>query len=192
MNLTLQDIRDFGVKVDMSPYLSDLNKYLAEFQINTPKRISFFFSNILHEAGDFKYKEEIASGVDYEGRIDLGNTQKGDGKKFKGRTWMMVTGRYNYGELTNWCKKRVTGFADDFVKNPELLTTPRYIVLATFWFWDAKNLNKWSDEDKFREVCSIINTGKPDSITINGWADRELKRKKIEKWLTNLVLKADS
>jgi putative chitinase len=33
--------------------------------------------SLAHESGNFRYMEEIASGAAYEGRKDLGNTEKG-------------------------------------------------------------------------------------------------------------------
>src|SRR5690606_33406106 len=38
----------------------------------------------------------------YEGRADLGNTVKGDGKRFLGRGMVMITGRHNY---VDWSKR---------------------------------------------------------------------------------------
>jgi hypothetical protein len=39
---------------------------------------------------------EYATGDAYEGRADLGNTQTGDGRRFKGRGFVQLTGRSNY------------------------------------------------------------------------------------------------
>jgi putative chitinase len=79
-----------------SQYLPHLNRALGEGQINTCKRKSAFLAQIAHESAQLRYFEEIASGAAYEGRRDLGNTQPGDGRRFKGRGPIQLTGRANY------------------------------------------------------------------------------------------------
>ena len=69
---------------DINTYLGPLQKYTREYGINTPLRVAAFLAQLAHESGSFIYKEEIATGVAYEGRADLGNVIKGDGKRYKG------------------------------------------------------------------------------------------------------------
>jgi predicted chitinase len=66
-----------------------------------------------HESDRFRTMEEYASGAAYEGRADLGNTQSGDGRRFKGRGFVQITGRRNY---TDWAKR----LGIDLVGNPAL------------------------------------------------------------------------
>ena len=62
------------------------NVHLRNFGIlENSLRLIHFLAQLAHESGNFRYMEEIASGAAYEGRKDLGNTQAGDGKLFKGR-----------------------------------------------------------------------------------------------------------
>jgi len=48
-----------------------------QFSIETPLTMLNFLAQVGHESGGLFYTEELASGSAYEGRKDLGNTQKG-------------------------------------------------------------------------------------------------------------------
>ncbi len=115
-------------------YIEWLNYYLPIYNIDTPNKVSAFIAQVGHESGQLRYSEEIASGNAYEGRKDLGNTQIGDGKRYKGRGLIQITGRYNYTAISK-------DLGEDFIKYPELLSTPKFAVASACWFWDKKKLN---------------------------------------------------
>ena len=62
-----------------------LAETLAAYQIDTRLRIAHFLAQTCHESAGFRTTEEFASGQAYEGRLDLGNTEPGDGPRYKGR-----------------------------------------------------------------------------------------------------------
>lgn len=122
-------------------YLPHLNTFLPKYEINTPQRIGGFLAQTAEESINFSAVRELASGKEYEGRADLGNTSEGDGVKYKGRGLIQVTGKGNY----KWCSRDLFG-DDRLLTNPELLTTPQYAVQSACWFWKvAKPLNAICD-----------------------------------------------
>lgn len=134
---------------------------MQAYQIDTTLRENHFLAQIAHESGEFRYLKEIASGRAYEGRMDLGNNQQGDGIRFKGRGLIQITGRTNYAHLS-----RDLGM--DFLAQPVLLETPEYACLSAAWFWNSKNLNVWADKDDFLTITKRINGG------TNGLEDRQM------------------
>jgi predicted chitinase len=83
----------------LMPYL---NVAMAIYGINTGIRESHFIAQVTQETG-FRSAEEEADGSQYEGDIaNLGNTEPGDGKLFKGRGLMQLTGRANYTKFSNY------------------------------------------------------------------------------------------
>lgn len=133
-------------------YIPYLNQGMKEYEINTPIRIWSYLAQIGHESMQLFYSKELASGKAYEGRVDLGNTQEGDGVKFKGRGLIQITGRFNYEKLTNT-------FGIDFIQEPELLETPEWAVKSSLWFWKTKGLNAIADSGDFEKLTMRINGG---------------------------------
>lgn len=137
-----------------------INKYAEEFEIATPRRMAHFLAQIAHECAEFRYTEEIASGKNYEGRKDLGNTHAGDGMKYKGRGCLQVTGRNNYQAYKDYC-----GY--DVVSRPELLCKPIGAIRSAMWYWQCHGLNTQADMDAFTTITKRINGG------TNGYSSRQ-------------------
>jgi predicted chitinase len=137
-----------------------LNQTFAKYQINTPLRIAHFIAQVAHESDCFNAMEEYASGEDYEGWAELGNTQPGDGKRFKGRGLMQLTGRTNYEDFSKAMGK-------DFIAQPELVGQSPYAVLVAGWYWDTRKLNGDADKDDVKTITKLINGG------YNGLEDRK-------------------
>jgi len=133
---------------------------MKEFEIDqTGPREAMFIAQLCHESGGFRYVEELASGKAYEGRKDLGNTEEGDGIRFKGRGLIQITGRENY---------RACGDAlgVDLLSDPSSLEHPDLACRSAAWFWHKRGLNELADKGDFRTITKRINGG------LNGWADR--------------------
>lgn len=138
----------------------DLGQAMHDFGISTPRRAAMFVAQVAHESGQFHYREEIASGSAYEGRVDLGNTQPGDGVRFKGRTYIQITGRSNYAAISR-------AVHQDFVAHPTMLAQPRYAALGAAWWWTNHGCNQLADSGDFVAVTRRINGG------VNGLSDRQ-------------------
>jgi putative chitinase len=121
-------------------------------QIDTADRQAHFLAQVAHESDHFKTTVEYASGRAYEGRKDLGNIQKGDGARFKGRGLIQLTGRANYAEAGH-------DLGQDFMAEPELVARFPAAADVSGWFWSKRLLNQHADADDVRAITRIINGG---------------------------------
>lgn len=138
--------------------------------LTSGKRLPHFLAQLAHESGSFRYMEELASGQAYEGRADLGNTQPGDGKRFKGRGPIQITGRANYRHFG-----RKIGI--DIENHPEVAALPSVGLHLALEYWRDRNLNALADVDDIEGITRKINGG------LNGFADRKAHLAKVKGWL---------
>lgn len=135
------------------------NQYSKEYGVNTPLRVVHFLSQAAHETDKFKTLQEYASGSAYEGRRDLGNVKKGDGRRYKGRGIFQLTGRANYRTIG-----KVLDL--DLENNPDSALNPKYSVLIALEYWKSRRINSNADIDDIVGVTKKINGGR------NGLQDR--------------------
>lgn len=141
-------------------YFEPLKAGMTKYGITTALQAAHFLAQLGHESMSFLYSEEIASGSAYEGRSDLGNTQAGDGRRFKGRGLIQLTGRVNYTAYSKF-----TGV--DYVAQPGRLSTdPEVAVDVSCWFWKDRGVDKLAEQDDVKAVTRRINGG------FNGLDDR--------------------
>lgn len=95
--------------------------------------------------------EKLANFV-YGDRKDLGNTEPGDGWKFRGRGLIQLTGRSNYERVGKELGVNLVG-------KPELLETPKYAALSAGMFWKKNGLNELADEGDIETISIIVNGG---------------------------------
>ena len=149
-------------------YLPLLNRAMAEGHINTRQRKAMFLAQLAHESVQLKYFEEIASGSAYEGRADLGNTHPGDGRRYKGRGPIQLTGRFNYRHAGKALHLDLEG-------HPKLAAKPSVGFRTATWFWTTHGLNKLADQGNFREVTHRINGGYNGEASRLAYYHRALK-----------------
>lgn len=140
-------------------YFPHLLRALKEWEIASPDRVAAFLGQLCHESGELRWWQEKTSGKAYEGRADLGNTEAGDGPRFKGRGPIQLTGRANYRAAAE-----VLGV--DLEERPELAATPEVGFRIAGWYWASRRLNELADAGDYREITRRINGG------FNGFEDR--------------------
>jgi putative chitinase len=146
-------------------------RWFAEYGImESPLRLAHFLSQLIHESGSFRYMEEIASGKAYDGRTDLGNTQPGDGVRYKGRGPIQITGRANYRRYG-----RKIGI--DLESNPTIAAVPSIGLHLALEYWKTTGLNTFADADNVLAITKAINGG------TNGIDDRKAHLAKVKAWL---------
>jgi len=126
---------------------------LDAYEINSRLRIAHFLGQVCHESAGFRTTEEFASGEGYEGRVDLGNDQAGDGVRYKGRGLLQLTGRANYRAFGQ-------DLDVDLIGQPGLAAEPLLSLKIACEFWKKKQLNAVCDADDIVELTRRINGGR--------------------------------
>ncbi len=183
MEITTEHLKAIaGIETKLMPELvSWINHFCPAYEIDTAQEYAHFLAQACHESDHFKTTQEYASGKAYEGRADLGNTQAGDGVKFKGRGIFQTTGRANYLQLGI-----TKGDANLFINNPKLLELPEHAVWSACEYWKTRSLNDIAnhpDTDKLNKKYkgNIIQVSPVEyiSLRINGGYNGMDERKKF-------------
>jgi predicted chitinase len=138
------------------------------YEIDTPLRASAFLAQIAHESAELRFMEELwgptAQQKKYEPPSDLakslGNTQPGDGFRYRGRGPIQITGRANYEKYGDL-------LGVDLVGNPDLAATPQIAFSTAGLFWKLNRLNELADVQDFTTITKRINGG------LNGLQERQ-------------------
>lgn len=160
-----------------------LQKAFAKYDINTKERIAGFLSQCIHESANFtrieenlnysseglaktfpKYfkngseqfynrKPEAIANVVYANRMGNGNTQSGDGWRYRGRGLIQLTGKDNYAMFAKALNKTLE-------QTVEYLKTKEGALESACWFWKTHNLNAAADAKDVVAMTKIINGGK--------------------------------
>jgi putative chitinase len=137
-------------------FVPALNTAMNHYGIVGVARAAAFIAQVGHESGQLRWVREIwgptAQQAGYEGRVDLGNTVKGDGSKYRGRGLIQITGRANYAACGE-------ALGLDLVNQPTLLEQPQYAAMSAAWFWSTRGLNTLADQGQFVKITRRINGG---------------------------------
>lgn len=166
----------------VAQFLPHLNDAMAEYGIDSAARASAFLAQLAHESGEFRWMEEIWGPTTAQRRYEpvtelarrLGNVQPGDGRRYKGRGPIQLTGRANYQRFG-----QLLGI--DLVAQPERAAEPGVAFRVAALYWANRGLNELADRADFREITRRINGG------FNGLADRlkyfERARTALANWV---------
>ena len=171
-------------------WVDALNETFDRFGISTPRQQAAFIGQCGHECGHFKILEEnlnyraatlmrlwpkrfpmseiadkyagnpqkIANMV-YANRMGNRDEASGDGFRFRGRGCIQLTGHTNYYHAGQ-------ALGVDFVKQPDLVATPKYAALTAGWFWSTHDCNNLAEKADWTALTKKINGG------VIGLADR--------------------
>jgi putative chitinase len=140
---------------------------IDEGEITPGPRRQMFLAQLAHESDGFRTTREYATGEAYEGREDLGNTEDGDGMRYRGRGLIQLTGRANYREFSDH-------LGVDIEEQPDLVEQFPLALQVSILFWNKRKLSLLADAGNFERITRRINGG------LNGYADRRTYLERAE------------
>lgn len=127
----------------------------------TPECAAKIGRTATHPANQQAIANQIYGGA--WGRDNLGNTEPGDGWKYRGRGLPQITGRRNY-------KRCGEALGLDLINYPELLEIDEYAAMSAAWFYSSSGCLNYSGN--VARITRIINGGE------NGLKDRQSRFEK--------------
>ncbi len=162
--------------------LSEMEKYFVKKAIQhgiEGVELVAFLAQVAHETGNFESMVENGQ-KKYFRRYEmkhnpatakiLGNVKPGDGERFKGRSFVQLTGRDNY-------MRAGKALGLPLVEKPQLLENPSIGFKASLWYWETRVKNKIDNFEDVETVTKLINGG------TTGLEDR---KQKFEKYMSIL------
>ncbi len=183
--------------------LDELLIVMKDYNINTINKLSNFLGQVAHESGNFKFtvenlnysaegllkvfpkyfskdiaaiaarKPEVIANIVYSNRMGNGDRASGDGWKYRGRGYLMLTGKVNYKAFGDYIGK-------DLLKEPDLVAT-KYALTVAGWYFETKRLwhiaDRGIDEETIKIISRRVNGG------LIGISDRISKTKVIHSFL---------
>lgn len=141
-------------------YIEHLKSALRENGITNSQRLAAFLAQVAHESGELRYWSEIWGPTQQQLKYEppgtlaarLGNTDVGDGYKYRGRSPIQLTGKANYRRAGN-------ALGLDLVEEPDLAAQPEHGFRIAGWFWTEIHANALADKGQFDLISRKINGG---------------------------------
>ena len=186
-----------------SKVLSELPEVIDTFKIDSVNKLAHFLAQCAHESGNFKFtvenlnysaegllkvfpkyfskdtaaiaarKPEVIANIVYSNRLGNSDRASGEGWKFRGRGYVMLTGKVNYKAFGDY-------IGVDLVANPDLVAT-KYPLTVAGWYFETKRLwqlaDRGIDEETIKAITRRVNGG------FIGLSDRISKTKTIHSFL---------
>ena len=111
-----------------------------------------YFKRAGRDAKDYHRQPEKIANVIYANRMDNGDTDSGDGWRFRGGGILQLTGRYNYTQFGK-AEDKTAEEATEFVRSPI------GALASACWFWNTNNINKYCDAQDITGMTKRINGG---------------------------------
>lgn len=160
------DITKENLKIALNPVLEapkhgeavlqSIYTLFPKYEITNEKRIAAFLAQAAHETGGFQWFTEQGDKHyfdKYEPHTPLGkklgNTEAGDGFKYRGRGIFQLTGRSNY-------KRYSELLGIDLLKNPDEASKPAVACHIACEYWKQNKLNALADKDDMRGITKHI------------------------------------
>ena len=151
-----------GPSIQAQAKMSPVDKLKLAAHANEIKGVELaqFLAQCAHESGNFKNMEEVGTPAYFARKYDpryapktakiLGNTEVGDGERYKGRGFIQLTGRDNY-------RRAGDALGLPLEANPDLAARPDVAAKVAVWYWKNRVASKVKNFHNTKQVTRAIN-----------------------------------